>query len=226
MSLMVAPGSGRSQLLRRFKAAIVLAALYTLGVATFLAVLAATDGDWRLYIDSVRSTAASFGVLFGIAFVILAFARRIGFVALWVLLCTLWILLLRDGLLGGGGYALPFEFVKWSVFALPLYLIGFMAVPRAIHIKIGNRRVPPVLVVGGLWVVLAVAGFILRDYAYPPQYMRITEDQSTAFERVNVLGWVFWAPVPFVIAAISVAAMWVASRGGRLDEGGLTSARS
>jgi hypothetical protein len=212
MPHVTAPASSGFQPLRRFRAALVLAAIYTLGVAALLVPLAAID-DWRLYInDDLLTTVRPFGVLLGGAFVILAIARRVGFVAFWVLLSGLWALLLNSG-----GHALPFEFLKWSVFALPLYLISLIAAGRTIPIRIGSRTISPLIVVGGIWVVLAIAGLVLRDYAFPPEYVRITDGQVTAFERVSALGWVLWAPAPFVIAAVAIAAMWVGSRGGRLE---------
>jgi hypothetical protein len=207
MQTVSAPTSTLSLLLRRFRAAVVLAAAYTVGVGTCLLMFLLLVHDRTLYVDSLRSTASSFGVLFAAAFIVLAFARRVGFVVLWALLTALWTLLITSG----GGYEFPLRFLQWTVMAAPLYLIGLGAFAAG-RIQLGKRVLSPLFLCGVAWIALVIAGFLLQNYAYPPQYARIVEDQWNRFVWVNRLGWSLWAPAPFILAIVSVYTFWRGSR--------------
>jgi hypothetical protein len=201
------------RLVRILKAGILLAGMYTLGVAVLLLLLAAFDA-WWVFIEDVWSMAVPFAILFGFAFLVLVIARRIGFVLLWVVLEALWMwMLLAPGigdtlrlLIHGAGH--PFRFVVWSVLALPLFTIGRAGAAQPSRTRVGRWQVSTAAVIAVLWVILGASGLILRDYAHP-HYL---ETSGSAAIPLAILGWVLWVPMPLVIGWFAGRAFWIDSR--------------
>jgi hypothetical protein len=201
----------------------VLAALYALGVAALLAPFAfLADWDLRDLTDGL----IPFAILLGVAFVVLAVARRIGFVLLWLVLVGLWVWLLVPGVsdlstLLYSGIVHPFKFAFWSVLAAPLFIMTTVFADAGTRTRVGRWSLPPTYIIAVLWIMLVSAGFILRDYGHP----HFPWVSISAAITLATLGWLLWAPMPAVIAAVAVRAFWRRSRGHELpDRGGLTSA--
>lgn len=120
-------------LLRILRAATVLAAVYTLGVFALFALFAVVEG-WDFVTDDFWALRTPFAITMGAAFVVLAIARRIGFVLLWLVLVGLWGLMVFGGGVSDGsallarGITYPRGLLFWSLLALPLF--GMSSVMR------------------------------------------------------------------------------------------------
>jgi hypothetical protein len=199
--------------MRVLRAGVVLAGIYTIGVVALLDLLALL-GAWELFVDDVWSMTAPFAVLFGFAFLVLVITRRIGFVLLWLVLAALWAwMLLAPGfsdpfMLLTYGVGHPFRFLGWSVLALPLFTMSLIADAQPSLVKVGRWPVRTVSVMVFVWILLAAAGLIMRNYGHP-HYPWWSESAAIT---VAILGWVWWAPVPFFIARFAVRAFWNGSK--------------
>jgi hypothetical protein len=204
-------------LVRVLKAGLVLAGVYTLAVVGLLAIVAVL-GAWDLFIEDVVSLTAPFAILFGFAFLVLVIARRIGFLLLWLVLVGLWVwMLLVPGvgdpfLLLTYGVGHPFRFVGWSVLAFPLFIISVVAGAQPSLTKVGPWHASTAFVMAVLWMVLAAAGVVLRDYGHP-HYSWGSESAAIAFA---ILGWLVWGVMPFLIAGLAVRAFWTGTESVKL----------
>jgi len=199
------------RLVRILKAAVVLAALYTLGVLVLLALVGVLRSR-ALVLEGLSEIVVPFSIFFGFAFVVFAVARRIGFVLLWLVLVSFWLGMLFAGGISDllyRGIAYPSGFLLWSALAFPLFAIGSMAPGRGSFLKIGPWSASASVTIGILWVLLFVGSVILELYAHP-QSLFWTSTSSAI--TLAALGWILWAPMPLAIAAVSVRRFWVGSR--------------
>ena len=198
----------------------VLAAIYSAGVFTLLGLILVVS-DIQLSSSDWWSLAGPLAILFGFAFIVLAFARRAGFSLLWTILVALWIwMLFGNGLtplsdLLAQGIGHPFRFAMWSVLALPLFGIGVSAAGDVLIMKLGRRRISALASLGCLWLVFIGIAFALRSYAdphhgYGASWAPLATE--TSWVPLAIVGWLLWAPLPFVIAAMSMRAVWIATK--------------
>jgi hypothetical protein len=179
-----------------------LAGLYVLGVALMLTPFMLLPGGGVPALRDLVRLAAPAGALFALAFFLLVFARRTGLAALWLLLTGLWTLMLIahqariDIMLG---------FVAWSVFALPLHMLGALGVPSLLHVHIGGRRLSATAMGTMLWLTLLIPAiaFLSRNpfFVSPP-------DAPAWYRLADVLARYVWAPAPFLISFLSFAHAW------------------
>jgi hypothetical protein len=201
-------------LVRILRAATVLAVLYALGVLALAVVVLSGFRIRDVFIEDSLSIVAPFAILFGFAFIVLAVARRLGFVLLWIILVSLWV----AALVGGGinassallyrGAEYPSGFVLWSVLALPLFAMNSVAGGGGAPLKIGPWSVSTTVAIGVFWILLLAAGVLVREDALPDSLWASPSFVTT----LAILGWLLWAPMPLVIAAVSVRRFWVETR--------------
>jgi hypothetical protein len=171
-----------------------LAALYAVGVTLLLIPLYFLLGDpfVRDWSRLIKLTTVPFAVLFAVAFVLLAVARRVGFAVLWLLQLAWWAVLLRITL----HVDAPSMFIVWTPFALPLYVLGALGTREA-HRSAGRgwRIVASGLPVA-VWIGMLLLGYPFGSHGSVPDW------------AARLL----WAPAPFVIAVLSTAGFWVGTR--------------
>ena len=173
--------------LASFYAALVLLEIMLLAVA------------FRLGVPTLREIgemASWLAIPFAGAFLLLAIARRWGFVALWTILGAFWILIT----LASGSWRWPIDFprifVPWSIFALPLWIIGQAGIART-----STRRVSPSMNMLVVWAILLLC---VRFVTLP------RTDYVGDFHRFGIadlLGWI-WAPVPLILSAFAIRHVW------------------
>jgi hypothetical protein len=195
-----------TRILHVIAAAARLAALYGLGILLLLSALVLWTGDWVGNARGIlRLFGSVFGILFGLAFLLLAAARRLGFAALWVLLCAMWVWLLSRGWVPVGLLAV---FVFWSVMALPFYVLGAIGFPsrRVLHVGRWTTTVPVLVLVG--WVLLLV--ITLR--VTPATYLLVASSPPVgSFGELSPLlklGPALWAPAPILISLEALIRLW------------------
>lgn len=181
---------------RIIRAAGRLAALY---VGTALVLLLVAGG----LIEGVLPTLSDLielwipvGLAFLIAFLLLAIARRAGFVALWALLLGLWVLTLVDGPHPWLGQ----QFVAWTVLGLPLYALGMIGAPSTQqHLRKTSLGLAVV------WLFSIAAAFMVAGVGTsiePPSQIR-----EILFRNATLI----WGPFPFVLGAHEVVRVWNAT---------------
>ena len=182
-------------------AAIRLAALYAVAMFALLIGFVSFVEGLPLLSD-LAELALPFGITFCIAFLILAVARRAGFVALWIVLLSAWVWLLRDG---APFVEVPKVFIGWTILALPLFAIGALGSSgRDGRWPALLRRAHP-LVVLAVWLVIAgVALYSALNTPYMHWY-----DGPTRFG--TLFSKIVWIPTPFVIAALEITRIWLAT---------------
>src|SRR5688500_12101500 len=109
-----------------------LASMYAVATALLLLPLVLWQDGPQELIRHLRSYATPVGIMFGVAFVLLALARRAGFIALWLVLGTVWAWMLRE-LAPGYAHEMDSAFVVWSALAVPLALLGGFGVPTVLR---------------------------------------------------------------------------------------------
>jgi hypothetical protein len=135
---------------RLVRAAGRLAALYVATALMLLvAVVALMDGVIPTFSELLELW-IPLSVAFLIVFLLLAIARRAGFVGFWVILLGLWVLILRDVPHAG----LAKGFLAWTVLALPLYAMGMIGAPSTSRLlRIASMGIAII------WFCLLVAAF-------------------------------------------------------------------
>lgn len=181
-----------------------LAGLYALGTAVLLLLsFIALDGPPKAREDFMEF-AAPIAFAFALVFVLLAVARRVGLVALWLTLGTLWGVSFRDIVVNPMDSAAAF--VAWSNLAIPLAFLGGLGVPTTFRIGLGRSKPAVLTVTVALWVALLVPTLAMSilhnlwlDFWYHSVEYRIPND----FPRL------IWAVGPPIISALSIAHAWV-----------------
>jgi hypothetical protein len=157
---------------KQLAAAFKLAAVYAAGVTVVLLALILTgDGARRHVLEILPVLAIPAGVCLGIAFLLLAVARRAGFTALWVVIFGMWIAAVTwhfDPAPANVGFAL------WTLLAAPLYAIvvlGFRYPSSSARSAIWRRSIS--MAIAPAWLVLYAAAihFVpssIEDFASQP----------------------------------------------------------
>lgn len=159
-------------------------------------------------------------VPFALAFILLAAARRAGFVVFWMLLAAVWVALLMAR---GLPIDLLIAFVAWSVLALPLHLLTALGIPGAPRLRVASAHLTVSTLTTILWAVLLVPAvavlYLSSRLMYPePHALFLLASRVAAF---------VWGPAPLVLVALSIAHAWPRTlrrpRGASLAAGMLTS---
>jgi len=145
---------------------------------------------------SIGRMALALSIPFIAAFVLLGLARRWGFVALWLILAGFWIYLSRHF---GGIWPLdPTLFLSWSIFALPLWIIGQAGIPsRSLTIlRVGAIRFSTSTALLVCWAALLVVPFF-------PAVIDVLYGWRIAHLSKRV-----WQAAPFVLSAYALWHVW------------------
>ncbi|MFL5616388.1 MAG: hypothetical protein ACJ796_22165 [Gemmatimonadaceae bacterium] len=138
---------------RIFAAAVRLAAVYAACVIVTFAIVLSVSRNVDGLIHILPFLGIPGAICFAAAFVLLAFARRAGFIALWLILLGFWgtpMILTRD-FFTEWDTALLF----WSILAAPLYAMVMLGFPSADTATSAMRRWMP-LVLGLVWLSLVI----------------------------------------------------------------------
>jgi hypothetical protein len=192
----------RSRWARVVAAAARLAAIYSVGVAILL--LIGSPVLWRgtPSLRAALNLAIPIGFLFGVAFLLLAGARRVGFVVMWLGLIAMWIYILSQGIVDVRLLFVPSVFYGWTVFALPLYAMGAIGVSPRKPVAIGRRRVSLTTLVLLVWGVLAASALF---FLYLGTNVFIPD---TPYRRVAEVARFLWIPAPLVVSVLAIVHVW------------------
>ena len=189
-----------------------LAALYAVAVALLLLPIFAWQGRSPHSVHHLMQYAIPSAFVFGVAFVLLAAARRAGFVALWLLLAALWILILHDVVAQYPSDIIT-AFVGWSALAMPLAILGGLGVPRTLRIQIGRWGSSAVSVAAVLWAALLIPAVIV----FVSPALPLHPLQQAALDRqAGEVAWFVWAPGALLISMLCLAHVWVGTAQSRL----------
>jgi hypothetical protein len=151
-------------------------------------------------LETIAGMAVWLSIPFAGAFVLLAVARRWGFIALWAILGAFWILLA----LASGAWAwasqFPRLFLPWSVFALPLWIIGQAGIPSPSPTRL---RVGPVRMSTSMALLLCWAALLVSVEAFALRQAWIFR----ASTLTNLFGWI-WGLAPLVLSAYAIRHVW------------------
>ena len=191
-----------------------LAAIYAVGVAILLLAglpfVNRTLPAWR----DLLGIALPIGVLFAVAFVMLAVARRAGFVALWLVLVGMWIWMIAQVI--GDVRMLSIvatAFFVWSVAALPLYTMGAVGLPARKRIAVGRGRMSLTTLVFLVWGVLAAGALYFAGLDVGPHRRVAPHGVLATWARF------IWGPAPIVIAVLAIVHVWKGTGVPRAVEG-------
>ena len=179
-----------------------LAGLYAVGVALLLIPVLLFPGGLSA-LREIPIVALPTGILFVLAFLVLAVARRVGFAVLWLLLVGLW----TTVLLGHGvAIEIVIGFVGWSALALPLHALGALGVTSGFRLTMGRLSVSLSTMVSILW-----AGALLPAIAllYTSPFFMHPLEEAASYRVASSLARFIWAPAPFVFAVVSLAHVWL-----------------
>lgn len=159
-------------------------------------------------------------VPFALAFILLAAARRAGFVVFWMLLAAVWgALLMARGL----PIDLLIAFVAWSVLALPLHLLTALGIQGGPRLRVPGAQLTVSTLTTILWTLLLVPAVAVMFFSSRLMY----PEPHELFLLASRLAPFVWGPAPFVLAALSIAHAWPRTlrspRGASLAAGMLTS---
>ena len=176
-----------------------LAAFYGASIVLQFLLVSGLGGGPRWSLEALRGLSPLLGMCFGLAFVLLAGARRAGFAALWSVLAALWLLMLGDL---PTPFDVPRAFLVWSIFALPLWVMGHfgVAASQSKVLVIGRLRFS--LLTGALaaWAALAVSSRF---------YGALWSAVAASHIRTAVVAeWLLWAPAPLILSAIATRHVW------------------
>ena len=159
---------------------------------------------WRIgapRLGDIAAIAAGLAIPFAAAFILLAVARRWGFVALWAILGALWIFMI----IGTGSWSWPSEyplsFLPWSIFALPLWIIGQVGIPsqRSARLRLGPLRFSTSTALLVCWAALLLgAQWFIPEISVGPY-------QPSAIAKLA--GWI-WAVAPPLLCAYAIQHVW------------------
>jgi hypothetical protein len=189
-----------------------LAALYAIAVALLVLPLFLWQRRSLHHVHHLLGYALPSAFVFGVAFVLLAVARRAGFVALWVVLAGLWILILH-GVVAAYPSDIISAFVGWSALAIPLAVLGGLGVPPTLRIQIGRWGGSAVSVAAVLWAALltpALMVFVSPALPLHPLHYAALDRQ------VGEVAWFVWAPGALLISMLCLAHVWVGTAQSRV----------
>lgn len=200
----------RIRWLRVLAAAARLAAVYVIGVLVLLIPFMLMPYGGLPSLAAVADVGSLAMIPFGLAFLLLAAARRAGFVTLWVLLGGLWgaVLMAHD---------LPIDlliaFVGWSVLALPLHFLTALGITEAPRLRVARVRVSVPALTSILWTLVLVPAigvmYLSRRIMHP--------EPHAVFLLANDIASLVWGPAPLLLVALSIAHAGAGSRAIRLS---------
>ena len=143
---------------------------------------------------------------FAVAFILLAAARRAGFVVLWTLLGALWTAVLA-------AHDLPIDlliaFVGWSVLALPLHFLTAIGIPAAPRRRIAGRHLNLLALTTILWTLVLVPAVAVMHWS-----ARIMHPEPhDVFLLAGGIASFVWGPAPLLLVALSIAHAWPGTLG-------------
>jgi hypothetical protein len=176
-----------------------LATIYVVGVLVLYAPIRLWLMPHAGGLQEVPRLSAEMGILAANAFVILAVARRVGFLLLWTLLLFNWVSnfdgaweLRYPGAVAG-------SFILWTVLALPLYAMAALGGSDRIALRVGSRRIR-IAELGALaWILLIVGAFL---------YELLVTSPFVAGGLLGVAARFVWFPAPFILAVIAGLSIW------------------
>jgi hypothetical protein len=183
-------------------AAATLVLIYAFGVVSCLAVLAGLFTVLRME-DTPPSIGDFLEVVVwlappaAVAFVLLAAARRAGFIALWVLLAGLWTFMAESSV----PRLVPPMFLGWTVIAVPLWVIGQLGFVRPAPRGRFSLSLGAIL---GIWIALAFAGSLL----FAPAGIGVRPESLLPYRAATLAAWVVWLPAPFFLSAVAIHHVW------------------
>lgn len=182
------------------KLALVYSVLVTLEFAVLILVL-------RIGLPPLNVLLAMAGWLaipFAGAFVLLAVARRWGFIALWVipLAFSAWMAVTSQSYTFTIGFI--FDFILWTIFALPLWIIGQAGIPlrSSNRLRVGPVRFSASTALLACWIGLLVGA---RSLLPPVGTDVVMIGTSVA---ANLFGWTC-AIAPFILTTYAIRHVWV-----------------
>jgi hypothetical protein len=138
-----------------------------------------------------------FSVVFLIAFLLLAVARRWGLTILWVGLLGIWVVMIYVGPTPWIGT----PFLVWSVLSLPLYALGVIGAPST-HRAVRRASLTIALV----WLAFVVGAFVIGGV---PTAIEPPSSTPEWFFRNGIM---VWGPVPVLIGIWELGRLWIATR--------------
>jgi hypothetical protein len=150
----------------------------------------------------ITQVAGLLAIPFAAAFVLLAVARRWGFVALWAILCAFWGLLTVSAGAWGWAVLFPMLFLPWSVLALPLWIIGQAGIPSRSATRL---RIGPVGFSISMTLLICWAALLLGAQWFAS--FRTDFYPSGPPTIAKVLGWT-WGVAPLLLSAYATRHAW------------------
>jgi hypothetical protein len=179
-----------------------LAGLYAIGVVLLVIPLVLLPRGALTAFRDLAIVAVPAGLLFLVAFPLLAAARRAGFAALWLLLAGLWVLLLV-------AHDMPIElligFVAWSALAFPLHVLGALGVPSGFGLRIARVTVRVAPTVTIVWMTLLIAAVTIL---YTTPFLLDPLSRHSAVLAAGSIAPFVWGPAPLIFATLSLGHVW------------------
>jgi len=184
-------------------AAAKLALIYCVLLCVEIAALFLLIRPSTVFIGDLAGPALALLVPFGIAFVLLAVARRAGFVALWAILVGYWVALVVQSR-PFVPHTLPMLFVLWSLLAMPLWIIGHAGIPDTSSpaIRIAGVKLSWATTALLCWLLLLVGSRLF----WPLRGTTIVLPRTPV--PADIAAWALWAPAPLLIGAFAVRHVW------------------
>lgn len=189
---------------RILPAALRVAGIYATGVLLMLVPFMLMPRGGLPSFRLVTTLGAAVSVLFALAFLLLAVARRAGVVMLWALLGILWGLLLAAH---DEPVELAIGFVGWSVLALPLHGLCVMGMPEGVAVRLGRTRVRASSVATTLWIATLIPAWTVLYFSLRIMF----PEPHTAFFLAGKIAPFLWGPAPLALMVLSVAHVWTAT---------------
>jgi len=172
-----------------------IALFYVVLVALAFALLVSAFVGWRGMGIDIVGMAEWLSVPCALAFLLLAAARRWGFVTLWAILGAFWCWVVLDSQSLRSPRQLPLVFMVWSAFALPLWIIGQAGIPA-----VSPRRFSPSMVMLICWCILLVTPRLFglpQIEVFPPRN----------YGLADLVSWI-WTPLPLILSAFAMRHVW------------------
>jgi|SRR5690242_9571837 len=193
-------------------AAAKLALIYCVLLSIEIAALFLLIRPSTVFIGDIAGAALALLIPFGIAFLLLAVARRAGFVALWAILVGYWVALVIQSR-PFVPLTFPMLFLLWSILALPLWIIGHAGIPdtSSAGIRIGGLRISWSTTALVCWLLLLVVARLFGPLRGTTFVLPRTPRPA------DIAMWALWAPAPLFIAAFAVRHVWRGTAAGPLS---------
>ena len=134
-------------------AAVRLAGVYAVCVIVTFAIVLAFSRSLAMLLDILPLLGIPGAICFAAAFVLLAFARRAGFIALWLIILGLW----ATPMISQGDLSTEWDsaFLFWTILAAPLYVMVMLGFRSDVTSHSPARRMAP-WILGAVWLGLVI----------------------------------------------------------------------